>query len=178
MNIERLLKKYPQWIKAIYKTGSSILPWVDSPNDTDYVIFVTSVSDSRVFQLYDERPENECWIIANQDRKQNPHLYSYERSLEQLLYGEEMPNEKYDIFENEREYKTYIVGKALGVPYDNRFKCWYHTLTAIYLFENEGYYITEEQKKNIELCRNKKMPNELYNFVQTRLKEWQEELCQ
>lgn len=37
---------------------------------------------------------------------------------------------------------------------------------------------TEEQKANIVLCRNKQMTVELHDFVQTRLKEWQEELCQ
>lgn len=178
MNIERMLKKYPQWIKAIYKTGSSILPWIDAPNDVDYVIFVNSTSDSRIFQLYEERPQNECWFVADESKNQNPRLYSYERPFEELICGEEIPTERYDIFENEREYKSYIVDKSLGRPHDNIYKCWYHTLTAIYLFENGGYFLTEEQKANIALCRNKQMTVELYDFIQTRLKEWQEELCQ
>lgn len=178
MNIEHTLKKYPQWIKAIYKTGSSVLPWIDKSNDIDYVIFVSSLDDSRLYQFYEERPKGECWFVAIDSTINNPRLYSYERPFEQLLCGEEMPTERYDIFENEKEYKAYVIQQALGRPYDNTHKCWYHTLTAIYLFDNGGYFLTEEQKANVVLCKNKQMTVELHNFIQTRLKEWQEELCQ
>lgn len=177
MNIEQMAEKYPEWIKAIYKTGSSVLPWIDKSNDVDYVIFVSSTKDDCIFKFYKDRPKNECWLVVDDNSVRNPRLYSYERLFEQLLYGEEVLGERYDIFDSEQEYKACVVRQALGRPYDNTYKCWYHTLTAIYLFENGDYFLADEQKANVVLCKNKQMTIELYSFIQTRLKEWQEELC-
>ena len=176
MDIEYLKEKYPDWIISVYKTGSSMLPWIDYPRDTDYVIFVTTTSDERITQLFAERPKNECWIVADKNRLQNPHIYSYERHFEQLMYGEEVACEGYDIFDNQLEYKKYITNYALKKPYDTRFKHWYHVLTAIYLLDNGGYFVTDEQKANIKLCHDKQMTPEIYDYIQNRLLEYAENI--
>lgn len=178
MNIEELKEAYGDWIVSIYRIGSSVIPWINHPHDIDYLIFVTDNHDSRMGELFEKRPEGECWFVSCPNKTRHPRNWSYICNFKELLYGEPVASEEYNIFEHEREYKMHITQYALGKSYSPQYKFWYHVLTAIYLFDNGGYFLTEEQKANVVLCKNKQMTIELHDFIQTRLKEWQEELCQ
>lgn len=175
MNVEYLINKYSLYIKRIYKTGSSVLPWITNSHDKDYIIWVETFPDIRGFELFAEKPEDECWFLKTEDSKLNPKIYSYQRMFEEALYDDMPPETKYDIFAND-EYKQYIVKYALGKPYTPQYKWWYHILTGIYLLDNGEYKITEEQAKNIQLCHDKRMSEELYFQIQQKLTEYSKEV--
>lgn len=175
MNIEYLINKYSLYIKRIYKTGSSVLPWITNSHDKDYIIWVEAFPDIRGFELFAEKPKDECWFLETEDSKLNPKIYSYQKMFEEVLYDDMSPETKYDIFVND-EYKQYITKYALGKPYTPQYKWWYHILTGIYLLDNGEYKITEEQAKNIQLCHDKQMSEELYFYIQQRLTEYSKEV--
>lgn len=121
-------------------------------------------------QIFANKPKNECWFIFNKQKFRDPKIYSYQRHFQKVLYGTPTRGQ-YDIFENEIEYKQHLIQYGLGKPFEPQYKTMYHILTAIYLFDNGEYSITEEQAKNIQLCHDRKMTQEIYNFIQARLKK-------
>ena len=175
MDIQKL-KDLGDLVIAVYKTGSSVVPWIENEHDTDYVIFVKDTRDKRIREIYKEKQENECFICTTVEKKQNPRIFSYERYFEQIQYGDFVESEGYFIFDHEDEYKQCLVDKGLGKPYDTRFKFWYHILTSIYLLDNGEYELTEEQIVNVRLCHDKKMTQEIYDYIQKRLLEYKNEL--
>lgn len=176
MDIELLNEAYGDWIVGIYRIGSSVVPWIDSPHDIDYLIFVTDNHDIRMGELLEKRPEGECWFVSCPNKTRHPRNWSYICNFKELLYGKPMASEEYDIFEHEQEYKTHLIQYALGKPYSPQYKFWYHVLTAIYLFDNGGYFVTDEQKANIKLCHDKQMTQEIYDYIQNRLLEYAENI--
>ena len=175
MDIQKL-KDLGDLVIAVYKTGSSVVPWIENEHDTDYVIFVKDTRDKRIRNIYKEKQENECFICTTVEKKQNPRIFSYERYFEQIQYGDFVENEGYFIFDHKDEYKQCLVDNGLGKPYDTRFKFWYHILTGIYLLDNGEYELTDEQIANVRLCYDKQMSQEIYDYIQKRLLEYKNEL--
>lgn len=168
----KLLKEiYGDWIVSIYKVGSSVLPWIENPHDTDYLIFVTDNHDMKMSELFERKPKNECWFVSCPNKTRHPRNWSYICNFKELLCGEPMASEEYDIFEHENEYKAHIVQCALGKPYNTQYKFWYHILTGIYLLNNGKYELTDEQINNVQLCHDKKMTQEIYDYIQNQLKK-------
>lgn len=175
--MENLLKTF-DWIKAIYKTGSAILPWIADPRDEDYVFLVDEEQATipRKAELYDLRPINTTWICTSRPYL-SKEIIAYECHFVELLAGENS-TELYDIFKNEAEYKWTLVKTGLGANLERTqtWKFWYHILTGIYLLENGDYALTDEQIVNVQLCHDRKMTKELYEFIQSKLAEYKAQL--
>lgn len=176
MEIQELVEKYPNYIMSIYKTGSSVLPWIKNPHDEDYRVYINCTDNKIRDELQKYNPKNGHYIVRDGNKKQHPRTHSYQKYFEKPLYGEDLACNKYDIFENEKEYKQYIIQYCSIRTYTPEKKVWYHILTAIYLFDNKDYFITDEQAKNIQLCHDRKMTHEIYDYIKIRLNEWEEDI--
>ncbi len=173
---KELIEKYASLINSVYLTGSFVVPWIENSHDRDYVIFVNDIRDARIADLYKEKQKDECFLCTTVEKKQNPRIFSYERYFEQIQYGDFVESEGYFIFDHKDEYKQCLVDNGLGKPYDTRFKFWYHILTGIYLLDNGEYELTDEQIANVRSCHDKKMTQEIYDYIQKRLLEYKNEL--
>lgn len=176
MEINELIEKYSDYIISIYKTGSDILPWIKNPQDKDYRVYINGANNKIRDELQKNPPKNSHYIVRDGNKRQHPRTHSYQKYFEKPLYGEDLDCNKYNIFENEKEYKQYLINYCSIRTYTPENKVWYHILTAIYLFDNGDYFITDEQAQNIQLCHDRKMTPEIYNYIKIRLNEWDEKL--
>lgn len=165
------------WVIAIYKVGSSTLPWINSPNDTDYVFLVNeNVSKKQLAELYQLQPENETWVCNKRANLFNG-IPSYNCTFAELVYGNNN-YALYDIFDNVKDYKYRLFSGGYNVDFEKykRFKFWYHILTGIYLLQNGKYELTDEQIANVRLCHDKQMTQEIYDYIQGMLLEYKVQL--
>ena len=172
MTILEAAEKFKPYIIAIVKSGSSVLPWINNPHDTDYIIYTDDEHAEWVSKFYKLKPKGDCWFIINVSNKKI-RLFQYLYHYSQLIYGAPI-EPRPDIFEFEKEYKLKLIelfGKA-----HRKQKYWYHVLTGIYLLENKDYYLTEEQKYNVQLCRDRQTTLEIYNYIQEQLLKYKKEL--
>lgn len=161
------------WIKTVAKTGSSTLPWIKHPNDVDYLFICGKVPSGREHNnFFRQKPDTECWLSRMMSSKFD-HIWAYELPFMQVCYGTELP--KWDIFEQQTEYKKILIDYGLDNPHSN-IKMWYHVLTGIYMLDNGDYFLTEEQAENVNLCHDRQMTKEIYDYIQKRLKEYRREL--
>jgi hypothetical protein len=172
MTILEAADEFKSHIIAIVKSGSSVLPWIDNPHDTDYIIYTESEQGEWVSAFYKLKPKNDCWFITNISNKKI-RLFQYLYHYSQLVYGESIEPQP-DIFEYEKEYKLILI-EQLGKPLRKQ-KYWYHILTGIYLLENRDYYLTEEQLQNVRLCHDRQITLEIYNYIQEQLLKYKKEL--
>lgn len=165
---------FGDWIIAVNKMGSSVLPWIDNPHDLDYEVYVKDIKDrKKLAELYSYREDKgsmfargECWF-SREKRPCAPYCYQYH--FAQKVYGEDIP--KFDIFENKEDYMACLVKSGLGeTNYNGKF--WYHILTGIYMLENGDYFLTDEQIVNVRLCHDKQMTDDIYNYIQKKLEEF------
>lgn len=174
LNEEQIIS-FGDWIVAINKMGSAVLPWIENPNDTDYEVYVTSCKElTKLSKLYSYKNKedslfvrDECWFTRDK-RPCAPYCYQYHYA--QKLYGRDLP--EYNIFEHKEDYKQCLVKAGLGATNSGKF--WYHILTGIYMLENGDYTLTEAQIANIRLCHDQQMTTEAYEFIQNKLKEYQQ----
>ena len=168
------LEQFQPWLISVVRTGSSTLPWISMPHDTDYICFVQNKRNTKqLVELYKLKPKNECWMVREFELGK-VRIYSYEYHYLQPLFGNEFPT--YDIFEHINEYKKILVESGLGTTFVPEHKFWYHILTGIYLLDNGKYELTPEQENEIRLCHSRQMTKEIYNFIQQRLQEYKQEL--
>lgn len=168
------LKTFKPWLVSVAQTGSGILPWIENPHDTDYIFYVRNRKDvKKLILLFKLRPKNECWIVDELE-VQGTRLYSYEYYYLKPVFGNDFPT--YNILEHVNDYKRELIKKGLGKPFIVEAKFWYHVLTGIYLLDNEKYELTEEQISNIQLLHDRKGTQELYDYIQERLKYYEAEL--
>lgn len=172
MEILKAADKFKPRIIAIVKSGSSVLPWIENPHDSDYIIYVEDKSETWISEFYKLKPKHECWFITDISNKK-ARLFQYLYHYSQLLYGE-LLEPRPSIFECEKEYKLILI-EQLGKPLRSQ-KYWYHILTGIYMFENGGYFLTEEQVKNVRLCHDKQITPEIYDYIQGQLLKYKKEL--
>ena len=170
MLTKQQLDSFKPWIISVIKTGSQTLDWITGSRDCDYIFYVVDNTDvENVTRLFAMR-EKECWGISNYNYVVRP--YSYQYNFAELVYGDDFP--KFNIFDNLEEYKRCLIKKGLNKPKTQR-KDWYHVLTGIYFIDNGEFLLTEQQKDNINLCHDKKMTTEIYEFIQQRLQEYADE---
>lgn len=175
MIIEKI--KQFDWIKAVYKTGSSVLPWIDNANDEDYVFLVDKdTTTAQMVELYRHQPMAETWVCSRHGDLFNG-TGAYTCHYVELLYGKN-DYALYDIFENAKDYKyrLYLGGYNVDFEKYKRFKFWYHILTGIYLLQNGKYELTDEQIANVRLCHDKQMTREIYDYIQGMLLEYKVQL--
>lgn len=168
------LDQYKPWLISVAKTGSSSLPWINRPRDTDYIICVRDRSNPKaIFGLHKLKPENECWLIDSLD---NPtiRIYAYQYHFLEPVYGDIFQN--FDIFQRSKEYKKRMIDYSLHHENDLKLKQWYHILTGIYMLQNGEYNLTDEQIKNVRLCHSRQMTQEIYDYIQQQLAIFKQEL--
>lgn len=179
LNLEEL-KDFTPWLKAVVRTGSTTIPWINSPHDVDYIFFVQDLKNGAllegVFNTF--RKNGNCIGIRQQWAHNNvPWLYEYH--YVKLIFGSiEIP--QYDIFTMSKHCKKVIVNcyDAILERHDKQAKKdWYHVLTTIYLLQNGDYYLTEEQKENVNFIHdNKFIPDNLYEYVGEAVEQYRQEL--
>ncbi len=171
---EEQLNELTPWLISVWQTGSGSLPWITNAHDVDIVFYVkhnhTSPEVQRFKQLAAQyKPAGTCWIIETvPDRK---YLYGYEYHFLKNIWGTEKP--KWDIFEPTMQARTKQFLKTwVGRKLPRSSKLWYHVLTQVYLFKNGDYFLTDEQAANVRLCHDRKMTEELYDFVVKEVTAW------
>ena len=153
--------------------GSKVLPWIKEPHDTDYDFFVTDKHDApKLIELFKLKPGGECWFVTELATCKYARLYAYEYHFLQPVFGTKFPD--YDIFEHETEYKKVLIEHGLRPASKHKF--WYHVLTGIYMLDNGTYDLTDEQIEKINICHDKQMTEEIYNYIQERLTSYKVEL--
>lgn len=165
------------WIKAVYKTGSSVLPYINNANDEDYVFLIDeNTTTKQKIELYRHCPMTETWVCNRRADLYNG-VGAYTCHYAELIYGKN-DHMLYDIFENVRDYKYKLVLAGYNVDFEKykRFKFWYHILTGIYLLKNGKYELTDEQIANVRLCHDKQMTREIYDYIQGMLLEYKVQL--
>lgn len=168
------LNKYAPWLISVAKTGSSVLPWIECPHDTDYVFYLTDNHlGEKIVELTKKRPQGECWLLDDPN-SQFMRIYAYQYHYLQPIYGKVFP--KYDVLEHIPEYKKMLVELGLSQEPDVKTKQWYHILTGIYLIQNGKYELTDDQIKNIRICYNKEMTLDIYNYIREQLLQYKIEL--
>ncbi len=169
------LKRFEPWLLSVARTGSTILPWINNPHDVDYVFYVTDRRNTlQLVELLNLRPKDECWFVAELHNLNCTRLYAYEYPFMRPLFGTEFP--KYDLFEHVNEYKQVLINQGLARQCIDGSKFWYHVLTGIYMLDNETYELTDEQIKNINLCHDRQITKDIYNYIQKRLRAYKDEL--
>ena len=100
-------------------------------------------------------------------------IFEYEYEFFKPIYGSEFPRST--VLENIITYKELLI-KLGRYKYTPEVKMWYHILTGIYLIENGEYSLKEDQIKNVQLCHDKKMTPEIYEYIQQQLSIYEKEL--
>ena len=174
MNVNAIVDKYKDWIVGINLCGSSVLQYINNPHDKDYVIYVKDLENPIHYDFFKDREKNECWFVIDKKNASIVKIYSYISHFYKNLYGENL-EKNFNIFEHESELKELLIEIYLKKnTYTKNYKGFYHVLTLIYMFKNRSYDLTEEQIKNIQLCHDRKMTDEIYDFIQENLKNYME----
>lgn len=166
-----LLESLKPNIIAVYKVGSSVIPWINNPHDVDYCVYTQCERHhGRLMPLYEARQSGECVFCRPTSSISTPHIYSYIEMFREKVFGEDV--EMYNILNDVDNYKKCLIEKGLGYEYTPITKKWYHILTGIYIIENGKYELTDEQIANVQLCHDRQMTQEIYDFIQSKLTEY------
>lgn len=150
--------------RAIYSCGSSLI--LDNPNDTDICLVFDDVEKKKYGFEHSPHDTGYCLHFATKEYK--PFIGCYAVPLMKKLGGEDI-DFKFDIFEEEtkKEYIAILRNAVKKLKDDS--KQWYHVLTAIYMYENGSYILTEEQKANVQEVHDNGITLELKNYCIEKL---------
>lgn len=148
---------------AIYRCGSSVL--LKRPNDIDLVFYYANEEDLKMGKATTPRDIGYCLHFDTASPKPYIHAYSYH--FMEKIDGQDI-DLNYDIFEHEEEYKAVLRTRASCMP--KFWKKWYHILTAVYMYDNGSYDLTEEQLDNIQNVHDNGISEELYTYCIEKLK--------
>lgn len=174
MGIISQLKQYFPWLQSVCLTGSRTLPWIQDPHDNDLVLYVDGIDKLLAEEILAQKEENDCIRFCDINTVNLVRIYSYQYHFLQPLLGTNIPH--YDIFEHVEEQKREMLRYVDRGILEKSPKRWYHILTTIYMLDNGKYELTDEQIKNVNLCHDYKMTEELYTYIQGRLEEYKDEL--
>lgn len=160
---------------SLYQVGSRVLPWITNAHDTDYCFYMDGPCEAKLAaKIFQYRESKECFFIRPIRTIPNSRIYSYIEWYKKPLFGKEVP--MYNLFEHIDEYKQCLIDYNSGKGYEPDRKSWYHVLTGIYMLENGDYHLTDEQTANVQLCHDRQMTHEIYDFIQEKLNEYRIEL--
>ena len=162
MEIEKIVFK--TFAISAYLCGGSLI--LKNPNDTDVVLFFKNGEDR--INAIKKAPHDTGYNLHFAVDNNKPFLGCYGVQLMKKLYGEEEPL-KLDIFDEKTkvEYKELLI-KYAKLLQDNSKK-WYHILTAVYMYENNSYELTENQKNIIQEVHDKGINEELKKYCIEKL---------
>lgn len=172
------------YIKAIVLVGSACLPCIDNPRDFDIYAYVSNEWGGKMVEaiqelrhaLKDAFPEESVavkarmedeWIFGCESLEDaGPHNpcflspYAYQFHTQIVLYGDTADiSDWIDILgEHKRPYLRnlrYIMEHHFtATPKRAHSKYLYHVLTGLYMIENNGYFLTEEQGRNVKIAHD------------------------
>ena len=144
---------------AIYTTGSSLI--LKKPNDKDVVYFYPT-KEEKIEALRTYRHDSE-YDVHFAVAKTCVFLGCYIYHFMELIEGEDLHLNEFSIFDHKEEYIA-LLKKAVNI-YNRKSKKWYQILTAVYMFENNSYDLTEEQLKDIQQAHDKGVTKKLYTYI-------------
>lgn len=145
-------------IKAIYKTGSQVLPYIHNKKDLDFCIVIPSFKDltkeihHKIFELkatlgidlicIEEATFLENKIVAP---------WVIEAYYFESIYGE--APKKINILEHKDEYLE-MLRNWLGKEAFRPTKVYSEVLAGLYVLENNSYDLTDKQIENINILHD------------------------
>ena len=165
---------------VILKTGSSTIPWIKNPHDTDYAIFFDDVGDAilayKNFHKYvDEKPSNNCVMIhTNAINTPKYCWWAYELLFAKVIKGDIGNLYQYrdmkEVLENPTEEIKRHIAKDI---HDSFFRVWcytkhfdenpkilYHVFIWKCLLEKGNLNLTEEEGKMVNDLHDRKFSKE------------------
>lgn len=146
--------------RATYKTGASLILKVS--NDVDVVRFYDTEEERR-----------EALIHYKHDDPNNVHFDSLEKSprvflgcyiyhFMELIEGEDLHLDEFNIFDHKEEYVALLKKYTEWLPLENKW--WYHILTAVYMYANGSYELTDKQLADIQRTHDKGISNAKHKY--------------
>lgn len=172
------------YIKAIVLVGSACLPCIDNPRDFDIYAYVSNKWEGEIVEaiqelrhaLKDALPEESVAVRAMAENKwidgceflkdAGPHNpcflspYAYQLHTQIVLYGDTtnisdwidiLGKHKQSYLKNLKHLMEY---HFTATPKRAHSKYLYHVLTGLYMIENNGYFLTEEQGRNVKIAHD------------------------
>ena len=172
------LDKLKPWLVSVIRVGSRSLPFIENPHDHDYLFYVHDNKDLKkcvnLFKLKETYGQNEDWGVNDYETFKPRPRWAYQYNFHEAIYGDYCP--KFDFVNNANAVKKELVDNAYGKQMSDIKKGWYHVLANIYVLETGSNEFTDEQKKNINLCHDCKITEEIYNYIQSVLEKYNKEL--
>ena len=155
-------------IRAIYKTGSSLL--LEHSNDNDLVYFFDSNEEAQKAQNFFGKKDSEgADIHYDYVREQKVFLGCYIYHFMELVKGKDLHLADFSIFDHKEEYMALLKRYAEWLPQTSKW--WYHILIACYMYKNGSYDLTEAQLSAVQRTHDKGITESKYKFCIDTLKE-------
>ena len=152
-------------VVAIYKGGSSL--FLKNNRDIDLVYFYPTRYEALQEKMsYHKSGNIDIHFLKVHNPKVNLWCYLYH--FMELVEGENLHLDKFSIFDHKDEYIEHL---KIYLALPHRHKYWYHILTAVYLFKNNEYTLTEKQLKDIQQTHDNGISEELYQHIVKYLTE-------
>ena len=147
-------------IKAIYKTGSSLL--LNNYRDIDYIYYYEND-----YEKVSDRHKDIHYVPI--DKAKRIFLGCYIYSLMEHVWGIDLGFDTFNLFDHEKEYHA-LLKKYVGWLKTND-KNWYHVLVGVYMLENRKIELTKEQLANVQKVHDDRCISEkLYTYIIEKLK--------
>ena len=150
---------------AVYKGGSSLL--LKKSRDTDLIYFYETCYEAQQ-ERYKYNRIGDIDIHFLKAIKPRISLWCCLYHFMELIEGENLHLDKFSIFDHKDEY---IECLKVNITMPKANKSWYHILTAIYMFENNSYTLTEKQLEDIQQTHDNGISEELYQHIVKYLTE-------
>ena len=134
-------------LKAIYKTGSSLL--LKNNRDVDYVHFYETKKEQNANipkTPRDKEHNTHCDYV----RPLKPFIYCYLWHFMELIEGEDLHLKDFNMFEEQNKKEYYQLLKVYVRGLKPNSKKWYHVLIICFLYQNGKYELTEEQLTKVQ----------------------------
>lgn len=149
---------------TLYRTGSSVNPYIKNPSDIDYV---------RVLDIGEQPPaKRECNTMTYEAQNNAVEIWRWEYEYMVVLDGS--PHTFTSFFELRDRYiaklKKFLFYKGKRIDYKNS-KLYYYCLQGLYILENNSYDLTADQANNVQLAHDGKLPQEVKDWLYERVAE-------
>lgn len=134
-------------LKAIYKTGSSLL--LKNNRDVDYVHFYETKKEC-IEQALHRKCNKEHDIHYDIVRPLEPFFYCYLWHFMELVEGEDLHLKDFNMFKKDNKAKYLETLRHYAKGFKPTDKKWYHILIVCFMYQNGKYELTEEQLTKVQ----------------------------
>lgn len=165
---ENTINLYKSNIIAIYKYGSSEIPFLkEKAKDIDYVIIVNTKDDNLFndikLELKKESLDEKNNYIVEELKDSVTPIYVWTNYYAKKLYGNQNTYiENIKLLEHKQEY---IEAQRNEVYYHLKSKTLYHLVASMYVIQNNSYNFTQSQIDDIISAYDKNASDELKNKI-------------